>query len=192
MTCIVGLTHEGRVHMGSDSAGSDGFIYEVRQEPKVFKRNAGTDEMLFGYTTSFRFGQLLQFGLDIPDHHKNMTDHKYMVTVFMNAVRKTLSSGGYAEKDNEVETGGTALIGYHGKLWTMRDDYQIALSPQIGDSVGSGCYTAMGALQAIKDMAWSPKIRITRALKAAEAVIVTVRGPFHIISGAKYDQPTSK
>ena len=192
MTCIVGIVNDSRVYIGSDSAGSDGFMYEVRQEPKVFKRNAGADEMLFGYTTSFRFGQLLQFGLIIPEQPRKMKDHKYMATLFMNAVRKTLLSGGYAKKDNEVERGGTALIGYHGQLWKMEGDYQIALSPVIGDSVGSGCYTAMGALHVIKDLSWSPKVKITKALKAAEATIVTVRGPFHIISGAKAHQPTSK
>lgn len=185
MTYIVGLVEEGRVFVGSDSIGSDGHRYSIRAEPKVFKRKTNHGEFLFGYTTSFRFGQLLQHALTIPSHPKRMSDHKYMVTRFINAVRKTFKDGGYSKKKDEAEKGGTALIGYHGKLWRMEEDYQIALADRQGDVVGSGVDGASGALCIIKDMDWPPKHKIKRALQAAEACIQSVRGPFKIISGAE-------
>lgn len=194
MTCIVGLVKDGKVYMGSDSAGSDGFTYAIRQEPKVFRRDGDRGEMIMGYTTSFRFGQLLEHALEVPIQPKDMADHKYMVTLFMAAVRKCLKDGGYSNKKgysldkNETEEGGTALIGYHGKLWQMMDDFQIALSPPLGDACGSGVYSAMGALHILKGMHLSPEKKIKRALEVAEACITTVKGPFKIISGAE-DKP---
>lgn len=185
MTCIVGLTKDGRVFMGSDSIGSDGHRYSIRAEPKVFKRKTNHGEFLFGYTTSFRFGQLLQHALTIPPHPSRTSDHKYMVTRFIDAVRKTFKDGGYSTKKDEVEKAGTALIGYHGKLWRMEDDYQIALANQEGDAVGSGVDGASGALYIIKDIDWEPKYKVRKALQAAEACIESVRGPFKIISGAE-------
>lgn len=184
MTCIVGLVKDDKVYMGSDSAGSDGFLYSIRQEPKVFKRAGDRGEMIMGYTSSFRFGQLLEHSLNIPIQPKDMDDHKYMVTEFMDAMRKCLKNGGYARKKDEEEVGGTALIGYHGKLWQMECDFQIALSPVIGDSVGSGVYCAMGALHVMAGLNLSPDKKVKQALSAAEAFIVTVKGPFKIISGA--------
>lgn len=186
MTCIVGLVANGKVYMGSDSAGSDGFTYSIRQEPKVFRRAWDRGEMIMGYTTSFRFGQLLEHSLDAPIQPKDMGDHKYMVTLFMNAVRKSLTNGGYTKKKDEVERGGTALIGYHGKLWQMEDDFQIALSPSIGDSIGSGLYSAMGALHILSEIEGiPPEKKIKKALSVAEACVTTVKGPFKIISGAE-------
>ncbi|MFH1635834.1 MAG: hypothetical protein ABIG63_17720 [Chloroflexota bacterium] len=184
MTCIVGLVTEKKVYMGSDSAGSDGFTYSIRQEPKVFRRPGDRGEMIIGYTTSFRFGQLLEHALEVPIQPKNMDDHKYMVTSFMNAIRKCLKDGGHITKKDEVERGGTALIGYHGKLWQMERDLQIALSPTMGDAIGSGVYAAMGALHILSGLALAPEKKIKRALEVAEACVTTVKGPFKIISGA--------
>ena len=60
MTCIVGLEHDGKVYMGGDSAAVGGMDVYPSRIPKVFQ--AG--RYLIGYTTSFRMGQLLQYGLD--------------------------------------------------------------------------------------------------------------------------------
>ena len=185
MTCIVGLVDNKKVYMGGDSAGSDGFLYSIRQEPKVFKRDGDRGEMIIGYTTSFRFGQLLEHSLDVPIQPKDMDDHKYMVTLFMDAIRKCLKDGGYTKKKDEVEEGGTALIGYHGSLWLMEDDFQIALSPILGDSIGSGVYSALGALHILFEIEMTPEQKIKKALSVAEACITTVKGPFKVISGAE-------
>lgn len=185
MTCVVGLVEDGIVYMGADSIGSNGRAYSIRQEPKIFKRNTDHGEFLFGHTTSFRFGQLLQYGLKIPKHPSGVSDCKYMAIHFIDAVRKALTDGGYATKKDEVETGGTALIGYRGKMWEMEGDYQIASVNGNGGAVGCGYEAALGALYAMKDTDLSAEQKILISLHAAESCIVNVRGPFKIIKGAK-------
>ncbi len=185
MTCIAGLVEDERVYMGADSVGSDGHRYDLRSEPKIFKRRTNHGEFIFGYTTSFRFGQLLQHSLRIPPHPKRFSDHKYMVTHFIDAVRECFKKGGWLHKKDEVESGGTALIGYHGQLWEMGGSFQIALVSKDGYGVvGSGIDGAKGALYILQRLDLPPKERIMRALMAAEATIMTVRGPFRIMSGA--------
>ena len=47
MTCIVGVAKNGKVYIGADSLGSNGFTKEIRKECKVFKNgemlNVGSD-----------------------------------------------------------------------------------------------------------------------------------------------------
>ena len=174
MTIVAGVVDKnGDVFMGCDSIGTNGFIYSCREEPKIFKNG----DFLIGYTTSFRFGQLLEHSFKPPRHHKKDSDYKYMCTHFIDEVRKCLKGGGYAKKDKEEESGGTCLIGYHEALWEMKDDYEIAKAPGGIGAVGSGSYTAYGAMHALKRE--NPKVRIKAGLEAAEAIIVTTRGPFH-------------
>lgn len=47
MTCIVGIEHGGRVHLGADSAGSTGWTLTVRADEKVFK----VGPFVMGFTT---------------------------------------------------------------------------------------------------------------------------------------------
>ena len=107
MTCIVGLVHEGVVYIGGDSAGVGGMSLTVRADEKVFQNG----EFLMGFTTSFRMGQLLRYSLKPPRRHPDDDIHQYMVVDFINAVRECLKSGGYASKKNDVESGGTFLVG---------------------------------------------------------------------------------
>ena len=37
LTCIVGMVHKGKVYIGADSLGSNGFTQSVRKESKVLK-----------------------------------------------------------------------------------------------------------------------------------------------------------
>ena len=48
MTCIVGVAKNGKVYIGADSLGSNGFTKEIRKECKVFKNgemlNVGSED----------------------------------------------------------------------------------------------------------------------------------------------------
>lgn len=55
MTCIVGLVENNKVYIGGDSAGVAGLSLMKRADEKVFKK----DEFIFGFTSSFRMGQLI-------------------------------------------------------------------------------------------------------------------------------------
>jgi len=87
MTCIVGFVDAKKnVYLGGDSAGVSGLDVTIRKDPKVFKK----DEMVIGYTSSFRMGQLLCFKLKIPKQPSKMDDYEYLCTLFVDAVRKCL------------------------------------------------------------------------------------------------------
>ena len=106
----------------------------VHRDPKVFTLG----DFVIGFTTSYRMGQLLQFNLEIPCHHDEVSLFAYMVTVFIDAVRECLKTGGYAEKAKEVEKAGTFLVGYKGHLFRIEGDYQVAESALSYDAIGCG------------------------------------------------------
>lgn len=145
MTCILGLEYNNKVYMGCDSMAASNKDMYVTSLKKVFVR----DEMIFGYTSSFRFGQLLQYSLDIPtdNYYKDGSDpFYYLVNSFIPALRDCLATNGYTRIDNNVEEGGTMLLGYKGKLYSIYDDFQVNRSEYGFNSVGCGSSYALGAM----------------------------------------------
>lgn len=176
MTCIVGLVDKGKVYIGGDSAGVDGGLgLQVRADQKVFL-NGG---MAFGCALSFRMGQLLRHSLHVPRHHPDDDVHKYMVVDFIDAVRKCLKEGGYASRENEVETGGLFLVGYAGRLFYIDTDYQVGETTHGYAACGCGADIALGS---IGTSSGDPRNRIKKAIEMAERHSAGVRGPFHIVS----------
>ena len=177
MTCIVGIAKEGTVYVGADSAGVDEqWNLVLRADRKVFVR----DSMVFGFTSSFRMGQLLRYSLVVPESSATISLEDYMSTTFIDAVRSCLKLGGFAEKDKDAEKGGVFLIGYLGRLFCIQSDYQVAESLDGYYAIGYGANPALGALYATRDK--EPEERIRIALEAAERFNVGVRGPFHMES----------
>jgi ATP-dependent protease HslVU (ClpYQ) peptidase subunit len=179
LTCIIGVVHEDKVYMGGDSAGVGGYALIIRADEKVFQNGP----FLMGFTTSFRMGQLLWYSLSAPAHPfdgngQPIDTYKYMVTIFINAVRQCLKDGGYASTEKGQEFGGTFLVGYKGKLFMIQDNYQVAESVDNFQSVGCGDEIARGALCVTPDL--PPEQRIKLALEAAERYSAGVRGPFLI------------
>ncbi len=88
MTCIVGWLEGDDVYIGGDSAGVNGYYGKrIRADEKVFTKN-GT--MIFGFTSSFRMGQILRYSLTIPEQTKKQGDYDYMCTTFLDALLKVL------------------------------------------------------------------------------------------------------
>lgn len=175
MTCIVGLSHKGRVFMGADSAGVAGLDLTVRADQKIFTNGP----FLMGFTSSFRMGQLLRYALSPPKRYDKevMT---FMCTDFVDATRNCLKSGGFASKNLEKESGGQFLVGYEGRVFAVFDDYQVAESVAGYDAVGSGESYAKGVLFATSGK--PPEARIKLALRAAEQHSAGVRSPFCVLS----------
>jgi ATP-dependent protease HslVU (ClpYQ) peptidase subunit len=177
MTCIVGIAENGKVYIGGDSAGVSGLDLTVRSDEKVFKNG----EFLFGFTTSFRMGQLLRFSFSPPSRAEGVDDYRFLVTTFINAVRDILKSGGFATSHDGRERGGTFLLGYRGKLYYVDSDYQVAAAADGFAACGCGDQVANGAMFATSHV--EPRPRIEIALKAAERFSAGVRGPFTILEG---------
>lgn len=178
VTCIVGVQAGDAVVMGGDSAAVGGYVRTHRADPKVFD-NGG---YLVGFTSSFRMGQILRFA-DLPDPELRTGDRldQFMMTVFVDAVRSSLADAGYATKDKDREAGGTFLVGVHGRLYRVGDDYQVGWSRDGYEAVGAGWELAYGALFATR-RSTSPEARARRALEAAAHHSTVVHPPFTILS----------
>lgn len=176
MTCIVGITSDdGTITMGGDSAGISGWDVTVRTDPKVFLK----DDMLIGYTSSFRMGQLLRFNLTVPTVPKRKGDYEFMCTNFVDAVRECFEDGGYMAKEKEREEGGLFLVGWRRALYRIDSDFQVGTSAESFEAIGCGEPYALGALFAYPQNK-DPKKIVEIALTTAEHFSAGVRGPFTI------------
>ena len=172
MTCIVAVAEDGVVYMGGDSAGVAGLNITIRDDPKVFK----THGFIMGFTSSFRMGQLLQYKFDPPKQTSGTSDMKYMVTDFIDAVRKLFKENGFGSDS----TGGNFLVGYNGKLYNIDSDYQVGIPSDKYDSVGCGAKIALGSLYST--VGQKPEARLKASLEAAAKFNAGVSAPFVIMS----------
>ena len=176
MTCIAGLVHQDKVYIGGDSAGVSGLDLTVRADEKVF----ASGEFLFGFTSSFRMGQLLRYAFTTPVPREDQDIDHFMVVDFTNAVRQCLKDGGWATKNNEQEASGTYLVGFRGRLFEIHNDYQVGRPVDGYAAVGCGDNQALGSLFSTGSRL--PEERIRTALAAAERHSAGVRSPFVVLS----------
>lgn len=176
MTAIAGIREDGKVWIGGDAAGVGGLSMQTRSDPKVFTNG----EFVFGYTSSFRMGQLLEHEFEPPVPFEGETGMAYMVRRFIPAVKHCLKSGGYQTTDDGQEYGGTFLVGYRGELYEVESDYQVARVLQSYHACGCGQDLALGSLHASSQFDLKPKRRLTMALDAAAEFSAGVRAPYTI------------
>lgn len=181
MTCIVGLveTETGRVWMGGDSAGTDGYDLMVSRESKVVRNGP----FLFGITGHPRMRQILEHAFAPPEHPADMSLEGYIVTRFIDAMREALKTAGYAHKDNEQERQGSqVLVGYRGRVFAIQGNYQMVEPREPYFAVGCGDMVALGSLYMTEGIGMQPALRVRRALEASEHFNGAVRGPFRILA----------
>ena len=176
MTCIVGIKGEKRLFIGGDSAVSSANLVQTIADPKVWKKG----QFIIGFAASLRVGQLVKYNLKIPPFNgKDPTE--YMVTSFVNSMRKTLKNAGAArEHEKEEEQENQFLVGYKGRLFEIDEAYGVC---EVGDeyvAIGSGTEYALGSLFTTRNQ--DPQKRIKAALEAAAYFSEGVRPPFHMVS----------
>lgn len=176
MTCIVGVVDEGRVFIGADSMAGNTATYLVtpRVQPKVFRNG----EMLIGYTTSFRMGQLLQYSFKPPVRRQDQDVSEFFCVDVVNALRDCFKEAGFAGKQNEREEGGVFLVGYEGRLFVIESDYQVGEYAEYM-AVGCGESLAIGSLASTVGRKGAD--RATKALEAAAKHCAFVCGPFVVM-----------
>lgn len=180
MTCIVGLEDKGNVYIGGDSAGVSGLSIAIRADEKVFTNGP----FLMGFTSSFRMGQLLRYKLTIPKQTHDQDDYEYMVTDFIDAIRKCFADNGFGTMaDKSSNKGGTFLVGYNGTLYVIYDDFQVGADACGYNSVGCGSDIAVGSLHSTAGK--NPETRVKMALEAATFHSAGVAAPFLIIKQPK-------
>lgn len=177
MTCIVGLIHKDCIYMGADSMGTAGHKGVTRKDEKIFE----CKNILMGGTGSFRMIQLLRYKMTVPKHHTDVDTFEYMVTDFVDAVRKCLKDHGFMHVKDLVESfDGKILIGYKNQLFTLQSDLQVGENVDQFNAIGSGEIHALSSLFTTDDLSINPERRITLALEAAEYFNTSVRRPFII------------
>src|SRR3990167_6139507 len=122
MTCIVGYVDEEKnIWMGGDSAGCTSYNIWERSDEKVFI----VDKMIYGFTSSFRMGQILRYSFKRSEHLKGKSDYEYLCTVWIDKLRKVLKDKGFTHVEENEETGGQFLVGYRDTLYAIDNDFQV-------------------------------------------------------------------
>ena len=121
-------------------------------------------------------GQLLRYSFDPPSHPEGMEDMKYMVTVFIPAVKKCLKEGGWMKTKDSQDEVGSFIVGYKANLYEIDDDCQVGQLTDNISSVGCGHQIALGAMFALEHL--YPVERIKKALEITTYLNAGVRPPF--------------
>lgn len=176
-TCIVGLESGGAVYIGGDSAGVDGWLGRaVRVDEKVFAK----DRMIFGFTSSFRMGQILRYAFDPPKQSVGQDDFAYLCGPWIDSLVKCLKEKGYATVDKNEVQGGTFLLGFNSKLYRVESDFQVGRRVDPFDACGCAQDYALSAMALLADRHIGPEVKVRTALEIAERFSAGVKGPFVI------------
>jgi len=182
MTAIVGFTKDGIVYMAGDTLGSSEYT-----ESKVFKNG----EFLIGYTSSFRFGQILEYEFCPPNRLEGLKDKEYIVKYFIKELRKCLEENKYTSQDSKGESG-ICLLGYRGNLYKIQSDFSILQSAYGYDACGSGDLICLDALGILKDLDISPKDKVIKAIEIASLHNPYVGGRITYIKSKKKKKEMNK
>lgn len=149
MTCIIAYIDElGNAHMVGDSGGTNVSQHSRTDlsTSKIFKKG----DMLVGFTTSFRMGQLLQYCLKLPERKEDLSDYEYLITQFVPALFEMYENGKYA-KDPEKK-GGNFLIAWNGEIYEVTAEYSVLWMDSMFGSVGSGYNYALPVMDMMSKM----------------------------------------
>ena len=177
MTCIIGYKHNGKAYVGADSLGSNGWTKAQYDTPKLFEVHG----MVIGYTTTYRFGQILQHHL--PEMLPKAPPYAFLVESVVPEMRHLLSAHGAKRTDNGIDAGGNCIIGYKGEVYELQNDFSI-LKPTNGIAcVGSGVQVAYGAMLALTTK--DPRAKVRRALEVASEAVTSVGGDLTVMEVPK-------
>lgn len=179
MTVIIGFIDKSKIYIGGDRLASNGHSKEEIAYPKVFKKG----KFLFGYTTSFRFGEILQYDFEPPFHSKDIEDDReYMVSIFIPELRNSLENGKYSASDAYGKSG-VAIIGYKGRLYTLQDDWCLLEYSSGVHTIGAGAEYAVGAMSVLKDLDMPTENKIRKAIQITSEYCVSVGSLCDVVQG---------
>jgi hypothetical protein len=177
VTVIAGLVDGDTVVIGGDSAGLAGWSLSLRADTKVFTNGP----YVIGFSESFRLGQLMRHAFNAPALPTDVDVDRFMVTTWIDGLRSTLKSSGWARTDEGTEKAGAFLVAAGGRLWEAGDDLQLGVPLDGYAAVGCGANVALGSLHATRRTRMSAESRVRAALEASEHHSGGVRAPFTIL-----------
>jgi ATP-dependent protease HslVU (ClpYQ) peptidase subunit len=169
MTCIVALKENGKIYFGADKALSDSYTMRRMSYNKIFKKG----KYIIGYTGSPRMGQLLEHSIELPDPPEGGIDLHFMISLFIESVRKGFKEYGFSEIENNKEKGGTFIIGVDGEIFKVYSDFQVSTFENNFVCCGSGDDFAEAVMEVMKDIL-PPKERIAKAIEIAGKFVMSV------------------
>lgn len=159
MTVIVGLKDDKGIYIGSDSRITIGNIMGDLIEPKIFK----VGDIIMGISGTYDNDQLIRYSMELPSNTENISPLRYLISVFIPAIKKCLIDGG---KDlQNLEDVGMILI-YKNRVFEVDASLSIIETTDDFVTIGSGADIARGALYATADIQDSRK-RVEMAIEAA-------------------------
>lgn len=182
--------------IAGDSLAANSIYKHERLDKKVFKKTHtspnGIENFIYGFTTSFRMGQILQYLFNEPmieDDKLNGDLFAYMVKDYIPALRACLKENWHNKIEETMDNNcGQFIVGFRDRLFTIHQDLQVAEVVDDYVSVGSGYEVALGSLYAdsrpyfgssrfidIEEMA-------KRAIFAASNFIVSVGGDVNLVT----------
>lgn len=178
MTCIVAAVRNGIGVIGSDSLGSNSMSQNEFKHGKITSNMIptlkGGKPIIFGYCGSFRLGDLLRYQFTPPVFDGDA--HRWMVVSFIPALKGTLDAHHYDVKTNHMNF----LTILDNRVFEVQDDYSVIESANGYASVGSGEFTAVGAMHVLQHKSALEMVRA--GLKASAYHSVGVGGEHHIYS----------
>jgi len=140
MTVIAARIRNGLVEISADSNGVAGGTTIPRVDSKLIQFG---DNIIVGFTSSYRMGQILRHHVTFPPPSSNVGE--WLVEGFIPTFRAALAEHGWMKKDSEREEGGVFLIAHPWGIATIEDDFQVGEHRDYY-AVGSGRDVALGAL----------------------------------------------
>jgi len=180
MSCVVAISENGVVWMGSDSLFvSVGDFAKKRTEAnsKIFRK----DGLLIGWVGSRRFGDILQWNFNFPKFEDGRDFHEYLASDFVSSLLDTLQNLKHVEFRDGEALSYTFIIGRKGKIFQIHSDFSVSVLGDGYDACGSGDQLAMAALEGMKGLSLTPEEKISRALQIVSKFTANVGPPFHVI-----------
>lgn len=172
MTCIAGLVQDGKVYMGSDSAGAnDRGDLDLCRSPKVFLNGP----YLIGASGSGKAHQLLKY-LSLPEHYSSIDPYRWAYENILPEIKEAIRKANWTPEESFE-----ALIGFSGRLFHIWGATQVGESGAGYDACGSGAQVARGSLFTSHGDDGAEE-RLRCALEASERFCMGVRGPFTVLS----------
>lgn len=181
MTCIIGLTQDGKVYIGADSLASSGNDKFIRSQSKVFRFG----DFLIACTGNSRIPDLIRTSLSIKSQRRSdysENDFAYIANDFVGALRLLLSDSGHLHTEHGVDNmpdNSSLLLGYNGELYEVYSDFGVGVYINGMVAIGAGSDFALGAMLAMPNK--PPVERILEALRISAQACAFVSEPFNIM-----------
>jgi len=185
MTLIASYIDKDKtVWLCGDSIGCSENNKTTRADMKIFYK----DGYVVGFTSSYRFGQIIRHYVKLPAIPKKTRNHNHIIKI-IELISEKLHDNHWGQELNNHRWGGQLIIGWPGNLYSIDTDFQYSQSVDPFLCVGSGSNYALGALSSLSsNTILKPEGLLLQAARTSSKFCATVGPPYHIINTDNYKQ----